>query len=113
MIYQHTRIASGKTLYISGQTPITAEGHVPEDIGGQAALVMDKISALLASHGLDLSHVVKVTYFLTDISELGAFREALETLLPEPRPAASLVEVSKLIDPRFRVEIEAIAQFEL
>lgn len=112
MIYEHTRIASGKVLYISGQTPITAEGHVPEDIGGQAALVIDKIKTLLTGHGLNLSHVVKVTYFLTDINDLVGFRTALEELLPEPRPAASLVEVSALIDKRFKVEIEAIAQFE-
>ena len=52
---------------------------------------------------------MKVTYFLTDIGDLAAVRAALDEVLPHPRPAASLVEVSGLVDPRFRVEIEATA----
>ena len=50
-----------------------------------------------------------MTYFLTDIGELEQVRAALDAVLPQPRPTASLVEVSGLVDPRFRIEIEAIA----
>jgi hypothetical protein len=56
-----------------------------------------------------LSSVAKVTYFLTDIADLPDLRTAVDALLPFPRPVASLVEVSALIDAKFRIEVEAIA----
>jgi 2-iminobutanoate/2-iminopropanoate deaminase len=107
--YSDTRIAHGPILFISGQVPIADDGGVPADITAQCNLVLDKIEANLASHGLDWSAAVKLTYFLCDIADLQPFREVMLARLPEPRPAASLVEVGNLIDPRFRIEIEAIA----
>ena len=107
-IFEHVREAGG-FVHISGQTPLTSTGEVPEDGGEQATVVMDKIAALLADVGLGLADVVKVTYFLTDLRDLDAVRAALDAVLPHPRPASSLVEVSGLVDPRFRVEIEAVA----
>jgi 2-iminobutanoate/2-iminopropanoate deaminase len=108
MIYEHVRDA-GPIVFIAGQTPQRPSGEVPDEIGAQAIVVVDKIAALLAERDLGLADVVKVTYFLTDIGDLPQLREALDAVLPTPRPTASLVEVSALIDPRFRVEIEAIA----
>jgi enamine deaminase RidA (YjgF/YER057c/UK114 family) len=107
--YSDTRTAHGPLLFISGQVPIEDDGTVPPDITGQTLLVLDKIEAHLAAHGLDWSAVVKVTYFLRHIDDLQRFREAVLAKVPAPRPAASLVEVGNLIDPRFRIEIEAIA----
>jgi enamine deaminase RidA (YjgF/YER057c/UK114 family) len=101
--------AAGPFVFVSGQTPLQADGAVSGDAGAQARVVIRKIEALLVEQGLDLGSVVKVTYFLTDIGDLAAVRTALDEVLPQPRPAASLVEISALIDPRFRIEIEAIA----
>jgi 2-iminobutanoate/2-iminopropanoate deaminase len=100
---------AGPFVFVSGQTPLQPDGEVPGDAGSQAEVVIRKIEELLVAEGLDLGAVVKVTYFLTDIGDLAAIRAALDEVLPEPRPAASLVEVSGLIDPRFRIEIDAIA----
>lgn len=107
--YSDTRTATGPLLFISGQVPVADDGTVPGDIAAQTRLVLRKIEAHLAAQRLDWDAVVKVTYFLRDIGDLRSFREAVLAELPEPRPAASLVEVSNLIDPRFRIEIEAIA----
>jgi len=107
-IFEPLRDAGG-FLFVSGQTPLTESGEVPDDAGGQATVVIDKIAAILAEAGAGLADVVKVTYFLTDIGDLAAVRASLDAVLPHPRPAASLVEVSALVDPRFRVEIEATA----
>lgn len=107
--YTDTRTANGPLLFISGQVPTADDGGVPADITGQTLLVLGKIETLLAAHDLDWSAVVKVTYFLRDINDLQTFRGVLLAKLPTPRPAASLVEVSNLIDPRFRIEIEATA----
>ncbi|HEY0949693.1 RidA family protein [Nocardioides sp.] len=107
-IFEQVREAGG-FVFVSGQTPLTGSGEVPDDAGEQATVVIGKIEGLLAEAGRTLGDVVKVTYFLTDIADLAAVRAALDAALPHPRPAASLVEVSALVDPRFRVEIEATA----
>ncbi|WP_197717144.1 RidA family protein [Glycomyces terrestris] len=107
--FTDTRIAYGPLLFISGQVPVADDGAVPPDIAGQTALVFAKIAGHLAAHDLDWNAVVKVTYFLRDIGDLQAFREAALAALPAARPTASLVEVSALIDPRFLIEIEAVA----
>jgi 2-iminobutanoate/2-iminopropanoate deaminase len=108
-VYSDTRTANGPLLFISGQVPIADDGTVPADIAGQTLLVVGKIEAHLAAHGLDWGAVVKLTYFLRDINDLQPFRDVMLAELPAPRPAASLVEVSNLIDPRFRIEIEGVA----
>ena len=107
-IFEQVREAGG-FLFVSGQTPLTASGEVPDDAGEQATIVIGTVGDLLAAAGRSLGDVVKVTYFLTDIGDLAAVRAALDATLPHPRPAASLVEVSALVDARFRVEIEATA----
>ena len=104
-----TRVSRGGLLFVSGQTPVTADGDVPDGAAAQTRVVLARIEALLAEHGAAWADVLKVTYFLRDIGDLAAVREVLTDVLPEPRPAASLVEVSALIDPRFLVEIEAVA----
>lgn len=107
-IFEQVREAGG-FLFVSGQTPLTESGEVPDDAGEQATVVIEKVRDLLGGAGASLEDVVKVTYYLTDIGDLTAVRAALDAVLPHPRPAASLVEVSALVDPRFRVEIEATA----
>jgi 2-iminobutanoate/2-iminopropanoate deaminase len=107
-VYEHLRDA-GPFVFVAGQTPELHSGEVPDDIGAQVFAAVDKIAAALAGRELSLANVVKMTYFLTEMGELEQVRTALDAVLPQPRPTASLVEVSALIDPRFRIEIEAIA----
>jgi 2-iminobutanoate/2-iminopropanoate deaminase len=79
----------------------------------QVRLVLDNIAAVLAEHGVGWDAVVKLTYYLRDIANLAALRRVLIEVLPEPRPAATLVEISGLIDDRFAIEIDAIADLSL
>ncbi|CRK55106.1 Endoribonuclease L-PSP [Alloactinosynnema sp. L-07] len=108
-VYSMARIATGPTLFVAGQVPSTEDGSVPENAAAQTELVLSKIATILADHGIDWPAVVKLTYYLCDISDLTAVREVLRATLPHPRPTATLVEIGALIDPRFRVEIDAIA----
>ena len=108
LVYEQVREA-GPFIFVAGQTPQDASGDVPADIEGQVAIALGKISALLSPFGAGLSDVVKVTYFLTTIDDLAGVRAALDVALPHPRPTATLVEVSALIDSRFRIEIDAVA----
>ncbi|HJQ42538.1 MAG TPA: RidA family protein [Jatrophihabitantaceae bacterium] len=107
-LYEQVREA-GPFVFVAGQTPQDDSGDVPDDVERQVANAMAKINTLLAERGLSLTDVVKATYFLTDIADLAGVRAALDHALPQPRPTASLVEVSALVDPRFRIEIEVVA----
>ncbi|HET9141598.1 RidA family protein [Actinophytocola sp.] len=108
-VYSMTRVAQGPLLFVAGQTPAMPGGQVPPGAGPQTRVVLDKIAALLAEHGAGWPQVVKLTYYLRDLADLDAVRAALLERLPEPRPTATLVEISGLVDERFLVEIDAVA----
>ena len=59
--------------------------------------------------GTDFAHVLKVTVFLTDISDRAAINVVREKFFGPARPASTLVEVSALIRPELKIEIEAVA----
>ena len=63
-----TRVSHGPLLFVSGQTPTTDDGSVPEGAAAQTRVVLDRIRELLGEHGAGWSAVVKVTYFLRDWS---------------------------------------------
>jgi enamine deaminase RidA (YjgF/YER057c/UK114 family) len=57
-----------------------------------------------------MEHVVKLTVFLTDLRDVAEFRRIRDEYVSTERPpASSLVQVSALINPAFRVEVEALA----
>ncbi|MEU3210810.1 RidA family protein [Nocardiopsis alba] len=108
--YSDALTADGPLLFVSGQVPAGPGGEAPGGIGEQTRQVFRNMEAVLVEHGVDLSHVVKMTYYLRHISDLEEFREALLACLPEGHlPAATLVEVGGLVDPTYLVEIDAIA----
>jgi 2-iminobutanoate/2-iminopropanoate deaminase len=108
--YSDSRTATGPLVFVSGQVPVDAQGQLAGDsMTEQANAVLDNIESVLARDGLTLSDVVKVTHYLTDIKQLGELRAVLAARLPQPRPAATLVAVQALVDPRFLVEIDAVA----
>jgi 2-iminobutanoate/2-iminopropanoate deaminase len=107
-VYEHARDA-GPFVFIAGQTPQSGSGETPTSIEDQVSVAIAKIVTLLSARDLELADVVKMTYYLTDLADLPRARFALDRVLPHPRPAATLVEVSGLVDPQFRIEIEAVA----
>jgi enamine deaminase RidA (YjgF/YER057c/UK114 family) len=82
----------------------------PNDAEAQVRQVFDNLRTALAAAGAGLEHVVKLTIFLTDQEDLEAFRRVRDDYLGTvPPPASSLVQVSGLVNPAFRIEIEALA----
>ena len=80
----------GRTVYIAGQLGLDMENKLvgaPGDFRAQAVKAIENLEAALASVGADLSHVVKITNFLTDISHIGIFRELRDHFFKMPRPA--------------------------
>jgi 2-iminobutanoate/2-iminopropanoate deaminase len=81
---------------------------VQGDAATQAEQVMQNLKAVLAAAGLDFSHVVRCTIFLTDLADFGKVNEVYGRCFPASPPARATVQVAAL--PRgAKVEIDAIA----
>jgi len=103
-------IRVGDFLFASGQIPIDpASGEiVAGGIEEQTGQVMENIKQVLAAAGLDFSHVVKTTVFITSMADFAAVNQIYGRYFPENPPARSCVAVAEL--PKgARVEVEVIA----
>ncbi|WP_017592584.1 RidA family protein [Nocardiopsis potens] len=109
--YSDGFVADGPLLFISGQVPEAPDGSVAEgDAVAQTRQVFRNIEAVLGAHGADIRHLVKVNYYLRHIADLQSVRQVLrEFLVHQPRPAATLVEVTGLADSRYLVEVDGVA----
>src|SRR6516164_6001369 len=107
--YSHAVAFSGRMLVISGQVPLDENGAVvgKDDPRSQMRQVFKNLALALASAGVSMEHVVKLTVYLTDLSDLEVFRSVRDEYvsLVNP-PASSLLQVSGLVNPSFRVEID-------
>jgi enamine deaminase RidA (YjgF/YER057c/UK114 family) len=112
---QIVEVSAGRIIFIAGQTAVDAEGHVvgKYDFAVQADQVFRNLGIALQASGCTAANVVKLTVFLTDMENIGRYREArnrfFATVTPPAAPAVTLVEVSKLYGPDFKIEVEAIA----
>ena len=101
--------AGARTLYVSGQVGVDADGRTVEGgFDAQCAQAIANVEAVLASAGMALADTVKVTIYLTrreDIAPLRAVRAERLAVAP----AVTMVLVAGLHDPRWLVEIEAVA----
>lgn len=105
-------VRNGEHIFVSGTTAVDRRGRVvaPNDAGGQTRRIFQIISSALTQSGGSLEDVVRTRIFVTDIaSDADAIGEVHGEIFGEVRPAATMVEVSRLIDPRLRVEIEVDA----
>ena len=100
----------GDQIHVSGTAAVEADGSVtPGGVGPQTARCLAIIRAALEDLGGSLADVVRVRIFITDISQYEATGEHLRAAFADAPPAATMVEVSGLIDPEMMVEIEADA----
>jgi 2-iminobutanoate/2-iminopropanoate deaminase len=103
-------ILSGNTLYISGQIPIDpVTGKLLEgSIAGQTERVMENICSILKEEGLDFSHLVKCSIFMTDMGFYKEINEVYARYFPEDPPAREAIAV-KGLPLGASVEISCIA----
>lgn len=102
-----------KTLYVSGSVAVDANGRLvaPGDMEGQMRAAYANIRRTLAAHNADFEEVVKETIYTTDMAALlKASDLRFEYYDKERLPAVSWVQVQRLLDPGFLVEIEVIAE---
>jgi enamine deaminase RidA (YjgF/YER057c/UK114 family) len=102
----------GSRIYVSGTTATAADGTVvgPDDPYAQTVRALDNIEAALSALGSGRPAIVRLRVFVTRIEDFEAIARALGERFKTVRPAATLVEVSRLVDPAMRVEIEADAE---
>ena len=101
--------APARLLHTAGVVPVRPDGSVPGDVGEQADVVWDSISAILAEAGMALSDVVSVTTYVVAGEDLGPVMAARDRAIGGHLCASTLVTVPALARPAWRVEIAVVA----
>ena len=107
-VYGNFAMATDHTRFKS----VDANGKVAEGFRAQAVQVMENIKTALGSVGGGFEHVVKLTSYLTNLEANGAeFREVRGSYFPNKAalPASTLLQISRLANPAYLVEVEVIA----
>ena len=101
----------GNHVWVAGTTATDENGDVVGvgDAAAQTRYVLQKIGRALKEAGVTFTDVVRTRTFVTDIAQWEAIGRVHGEFFGEVRPAATMVEVSKLIDPAHLVEIEVDA----
>lgn len=103
-------VRTGPFVFVAGTTAARADGGVDSlDAYDQAKAALRKIEEALIKAGSKLEHVARTRIFVVDIGDAEAVGRAHGEVFGEIRPAATMVEVSALITPDLKVEIEADA----
>lgn len=108
--YSQGVIANG-FLFASGQLPLDpATGKIPQGpVAHRARLCLENLQSIALAAGTGMDRAVKITVFLTDISQFKAVNEVYESFFPEPFPARSAVQVAAL-PLGADIEIEGVFQ---
>lgn len=101
----------GDLIFLSGQAAIAEDGSIigERDFDLQLSQTMANIERVLEAAGSDMTKIVKVTIYLTNMANFPAIVEARKTHFTPPFPADTIVEVSSLALPELMVEIDVIA----
>ena len=100
---------AGNMIWVSGTVGVAADGSVPDGVVEQFDIAIGNLDTCLKAAGAGAEHVVKVTVYLTDVADRAKINPARQRYFGTHRPASTLVEVSALVLPALKVEIEAQA----
>ncbi len=108
--YSHA-VQSGNMLFVSGQVgkhPITGELMLA-DIKTETTQVMENVKGILTDAGMDFTHIVKTTIFLTDMNDFASVNEVYGSYFTGDYPARETVQVSKLpLNVNVEISVTAI-----
>jgi enamine deaminase RidA (YjgF/YER057c/UK114 family) len=99
---------AGRTLYISGQIPVDADGRCPAGFEAQARLAWKNVFAQLSAAGMGVENLVKVTIFLSDRKYGLENRRVRQDVMGQNAPASTVV-IAGIFDESWFLEIDAIA----
>lgn len=100
----------GNLLFLSGLAPLDAKGRLVggSDPAKQTLKIFRNMKRILDAAGVGFGDVLKVTVYLTHIADRPKINPVRQAFFGKSRPASTLVEVSNLVIPGMRVEIEAV-----
>jgi 2-iminobutanoate/2-iminopropanoate deaminase len=100
-----------RMIFVSGLTSRDQDGSVvgAGDIRAQTRQVLENLTAILAAGNATLDDVVKVSVFIRHMEDFDAIHEVRREFFATDPPASTMVEVSRMVDERSLIEIEAIA----
>jgi enamine deaminase RidA (YjgF/YER057c/UK114 family) len=109
--YSHVvSIPAGRLVWTSGQVGIAVDGSVADGWEAQTRLAFEHVGRALAAAGAGWGDVVKVTFFVVAVDELGTVRRVRDDFIDRAAPpTSSLVQVAGLFRPELLVELEAVA----
>jgi reactive intermediate/imine deaminase len=107
--YTHA-VRFGNLLFVTGCTGVTADGQiVADDVVEQARQAFRNLQAILAAAGASFRDVLKVTTYLTDVSDQPLINPVRQEVFGQARPASTLIGISTLAVPGAKIEIDLIA----
>ena len=111
--YNHV-VRVGNLVFVAGQTAADSSGNVVGvgDVEAQAEQVYNNLSKALASVGADFSNLVKTTTYLTRAEDIEGYRRARSKHIRTDLPTSTLLIVTRLANPDYLIEIEAIAALD-
>jgi 2-iminobutanoate/2-iminopropanoate deaminase len=99
--------ASGRMLFVAGQTPKSPAGKMPADFRAQAVQCLQNVKAIVEAAGASMSDVVKVNAYLTDLANFTVFNEVYADFFSAPYPARTTVG-AVLPGSGMQVEIDVV-----
>ena len=102
-------VKKGKMVFISGQTADPEAETANLEPRAQAERVFSYLNSAIKAAGGDMSDIVKINIFLTDLSQFPAILEWRPKFFKEPYPAATCLVVNSMVRRELIMEIEAIA----
>jgi enamine deaminase RidA (YjgF/YER057c/UK114 family) len=103
-------VVAGRHVYVSGTAPIPPDGsEPPESVYDQTRLCLEIVLGALAEAGARAEDVVRTRLYVVDAAEFDEVGRAHGDVFGEIRPATAGIVVKGLLDPRWRVEVEADA----
>jgi enamine deaminase RidA (YjgF/YER057c/UK114 family) len=109
---QLATVSGGTMIVIAGQVALDVHGNVvgAGDFAAQTTQVFRNLVAALEAAGSSTRQLVKLNTYVTDLSDIAAFRRIRDQFLDKDHlPASTLVQVTRLFRPEFMIEIEAMA----
>ncbi len=102
-------IVSGGFVFVSGQIPVDpSTGELVDDIKEATELVLENIKVILEEAGSSMDRVVKVTVYLSDLSEFSVFNEVYSRYFPEDPPARSTLQAKLPKEAKLMVDVIAL-----
>lgn len=96
-------------VFVSGTAPVWPDGNCDDDIEVQTRRCFEIVQEALSEAGATLADVVRTRMYIVDPNDAEAVGEVHGELFGDVRPAATMVVVKALLDPRWKVEVEAEA----